>query len=96
MLKLYRVTFDLAQERALIVHLPNRIVKFRQLKSGLYRMNPKDKVKKIDATEKALSMNTVDKSMTFLTPRQQEQAKVAHKTLEALGMPSIQDLKAMI
>eukprot|EP00957_Ditylum_brightwellii_P077364 5878570-Ditylum_brightwellii.AAC.1 len=34
--------------------------------------------------------------MMFLTPRQQEWAKVTRKTLEALGTPSIQDLKAMI
>eukprot|EP00957_Ditylum_brightwellii_P018392 1384294-Ditylum_brightwellii.AAC.1 len=96
MVKLYRVTFDLAQERALIVYLPHRIVSFHQMKSGLYGMNLQHKVKRIEVTERTLLMNTVEENITFLTPRQQEQAKVSHKTLEVLGTPSIQDLKAMI
>eukprot|EP00957_Ditylum_brightwellii_P073130 5558321-Ditylum_brightwellii.AAC.1 len=66
------------------------------MKSGLYGMNPQHKVKNMDATEKAPLMNTVEENMMFLTPRQQERAKAALKTLEPLGTPSIQDLKAMI
>ena len=39
----FRVTFDSIKEKALIVHLPNKIIKFHQMNNGFYRMNPKEK-----------------------------------------------------
>ena len=38
----YRVTMDSAVEKALFVHMPTKIVVFRQLKNNLYGMDPRD------------------------------------------------------
>eukprot|EP00957_Ditylum_brightwellii_P022244 1679067-Ditylum_brightwellii.AAC.1 len=37
----YKVTFDSAEDKALLVHLPHKIIHFYQMKNGLYGMNPK-------------------------------------------------------
>ena len=34
------VTIDLEEELALLVHIPNKIVKFKQLSNSLYAMDP--------------------------------------------------------
>ena len=96
MVKQYQVTFDSEQERAMIVHFPKKIVKFQQLNSGLYGMNPKDKNNKIDLSHKISLVNTVEDNLKFLSPRQRDRAKIARKVSEALGTPSCQDMKAMI
>jgi hypothetical protein len=42
MTKKFRVTMDSSKEKALLVHFPNKVVKFKQMKNGLYAMNPRD------------------------------------------------------
>ena len=37
----YRVTYDSEKERAMIVHMPDRVVKFKQLSNRLYGMDPR-------------------------------------------------------
>ena len=39
----FRVTMDSKQELALLVHMPDKIVKFKQFSNGLYAMDPNDK-----------------------------------------------------
>jgi hypothetical protein len=34
---------DSKEERALLVHMPDKIVKFKQFSNGLYAMDPNDK-----------------------------------------------------
>ena len=41
MAKYNRVTYDLARELAFLVHTNGKIIRFPQLKSGLYARNPK-------------------------------------------------------
>jgi hypothetical protein len=41
-------------------------------------------------------LETVEENMTFLTPRQQTQAKKARQLYHALGCPTVDDMKAMI
>ena len=38
----YKVTYDSGKEKAFFVHMPGKIVKFRQFQNGLYGMHPKD------------------------------------------------------
>ena len=38
----YRVTMDSAIEKALFVHMKNKIVVFKQLENNLYGMDPRD------------------------------------------------------
>jgi hypothetical protein len=73
---------DSDNEKALFVHFPNKIVKFKQMKNGLYGMNPKLKEKEEESSlqDDTLEANiqlleTVEENMTFLTPRQQTRAK---------------------
>ena len=41
-------------------------------------------------------LNTLKENMSFLSPRQQQQAKKAKKLYKAMGTPTVDDLKAMI
>jgi len=38
----HKVTYDSSTEKAFVVHLPHKVVKFHQLNSRLYGMNPKE------------------------------------------------------
>jgi hypothetical protein len=38
----FRVTMDSSKELALLVHMPDKVVRFKQMNGGLYAMNPKD------------------------------------------------------
>ena len=41
-------------------------------------------------------LNTIDENLAFLSPRQLQRAKKARKLYEAMGTPTVEDLKAMI
>lgn len=90
----FRVTYDSDKEKAMIVHLPNKTVKFHQMKNGLYGRNPshEDMPQKL----KAQMINTMKENEMFVTPSQLEKAKRARKLYESMGTPTTQDLKAMI
>ena len=96
----YRVTMDSAVENALFVHLPDRIVIFKQLKNNLYGMDPEDPesfISKDKYKEKKIQMmNIVDDNLKYMSERQQKRAKAARKVLQAIGTPTTQDLKAII
>ena len=38
----FKVTMDTSKEKAFFVHLPDKIVKFRQMENNLYGMDPSD------------------------------------------------------
>eukprot|EP00957_Ditylum_brightwellii_P066935 5080273-Ditylum_brightwellii.AAC.1 len=64
------------------------------MKNGLYGMNPcKDED---EPTINVQCLNSVEENVKFLSPRQLERAKQAHKLFEALGTPTTADIKAMI
>ena len=98
MAKRYKVTYDSGKEKAFHVHMPNKIVKFGQMKNGLYGMNPKDDDTFIK-TNKAGNiqmLNTAEENFKFLSPRQQLKVKAARKLYHAVGTPTVDDLKSMI
>eukprot|EP00957_Ditylum_brightwellii_P191449 14576133-Ditylum_brightwellii.AAC.1 len=64
------------------------------MSNGLYGMNPCHD--KVNPTFIMQCLNTVKESMQYLSPQQLEQAKKAQKLYEALGTPTVSDLKAMI
>jgi hypothetical protein len=41
-------------------------------------------------------LNTLEENLGFLSPRQQKRAKIARELYEAMGTPTVDDLKAMI
>ncbi len=92
----FRVTMDSKEELALLVHMPDRIVKFKQFSNGLYAMDPSDE-KSFKRTKKPYQfLNTLEENLAFLSPRQQKRAKIARELYEAMGTPTVDDLKAMI
>ncbi len=96
MTKKFRVTMDSKEELALLVHMPDKIVRFKQLSNGLYAMDPSDE-KSYELKPKPYQfLNTVEGNMKFLSPRQQKRAKQARDLYEAMGTPTVEDLKAMI
>jgi hypothetical protein len=92
----FRVTMDSREELALLVHMPNKIVRFKQFSNGLYAMDPNDE-KSFKMTSKPYQfLNTLEDNLRFLSPRQQKRAKEARSLYEAMGTPTVDDLKAMI
>jgi hypothetical protein len=92
----FRVTMDSKEELALLVHMPDRIVKFKQFSNGLYAMDPSDE-KSFKTTKKPYQfLNTLEENLAFLSPRQRKRAKLARELYEAMGTPTVDDLKAMI
>jgi hypothetical protein len=90
------VTMDSKEERALLVHMPDKIVKFKQFSNGLYAMDPSDK-SSFEMKKKPFQfLLTVKDHMKFLSKRQQERVKKARELLEVMGLPTVDDLKAMI
>eukprot|EP00957_Ditylum_brightwellii_P069056 5241701-Ditylum_brightwellii.AAC.1 len=60
--------FDSAEEKAFLVHLPHKIIRFYQMKNGLYKMNPKSD---LQPDEKVVQLvNTVHENMQYMTPLQ--------------------------
>ena len=92
----FRVTMDSKEELALLVHMPGKIVKFKQFPNGLHAMNPNDK-KSYELIKKPHQfVNAAAENLTFLSPRQQKRARRARELCEPMGTPTIDDLKAMI
>jgi hypothetical protein len=77
-------------------YMPDKIVKFKQFSNGLYAMDPNDKTSFEMKKKPYQFLTTVKDSMKFLSKRQQERAKKARELLEVMGIPTVDDLKAMI
>jgi hypothetical protein len=92
----FRVTMDSKEERALLVHMPDKIVKFKQFSNGLYAMDPNDKTSFEMKKKPFQFLTTVKDNMKFLSKRQQERVKKARELLEVMGLPTVDDLKTMI
>ena len=96
----YKVTMDSAVEKALFVHMKNKIAVFKQLENNLYGMDPRDPAsyitKKTYDNKNVQMMNLVKDNLEVMSPRQQTRAKAARKAFQAICTPTTQDLKAMI
>ena len=94
MIKVNRVTYDSEKELAFLVHTNGKIVRFPQLKSGLYARNPKTSGK--PTKEEAVQFFELSDSLKNLSKQQQGRVKAASKMLHALGAPTLEDLKSII
>ena len=96
----FRVTMDSAIEKALFVHMPDKVVIFKQLDNSLYGMDPRDSssyMSKMDYEKKNIQMmNVVQDNLNYMSERQQKRAKAVRKAFQAIGTPTTQDFKAMI
>ena len=85
----HRITYDSAKESAIIVHTPNKQVKFKRGSNNLYYHEP--------TLHGAVALvETVEENKLFYTDRQIERAKRARALMHTLGNPSVRDLKAVI
>ena len=94
----YRITYDSAKELALIIHLPNKQVRFKRSFGKLYCYKPKYDTGKA-SEKKRLDfglINTVSENQAAYTDRQFQCAKKACELYHALRTPSMADFKAII
>jgi hypothetical protein len=96
MTKKFQVTMDSSKEKALLVHFPTKIVKFKQMKGGLYAMNPKYPANFGSTSNQSHLIHTLEQNLKYLSPRQQKRAHKARELYDAMGTPTVEDLKAMI
>jgi hypothetical protein len=66
MRKLYRITYDSETEDAFIVHTPERQVRFKPLKNGLYSLNPKKETHHQTTDGRFQLVNTLKDNKKFL------------------------------
>ena len=96
----FRVTMDTEKDKAFLVHLPDKIVRFKQLNNNLYGMdptNPESFISKEKNTKNKIQLlEVVDDNLKYLSARQQKRAKLARKAYQAIGTPTTEDFKAMI
>jgi hypothetical protein len=96
----YRITYDSAVEKAFMIHLPDRQVKFKRSKNGLYRHKPTYDTKKSTCKHETSLINhsieSVEENKLLYTARQLEKAKLSGQIYHAMGAPSITDFKAIV
>jgi hypothetical protein len=86
--KHFKVTFDSESENCFKVHVKDKILKFKELKSGLYAI----KLKEVEY----IFLNTVEDKMSKYSQRQIKGAEKARELYGIIGYPSIADYKNMI
>ena len=97
MADLWQLTYDSKEEKAFLVHLPHKIVKFHQLNNRLYAMNPNHPHQAFAQVDSKYNMGQMrDNNLKHLSNRQQTAVLKARQLHHALGTPSMEDLKAMI
>ena len=67
----FKVMNNFKEEDTVYVHMPHKIVKFKQMTNGLYGMNPNHKDSCMSKEGKFQMLNTVEENIVFLSPRQQ-------------------------
>ncbi len=85
----YKITYDSSKERAFLVHVDGKPVRFEETASGLYVCKP--------CNDAGITMvTTIEENKTFHTPRQFDQAKKARNPYHAICTPSIPDFKSVL
>ena len=104
----FKVTMDSSKEKAFFVHLPDKVVKFKQMKNNLYGMDPSDpksfiskeeynnKSVQFAGVDRNVEVSEVEDNLRFMSERQRKNAKLARKAFQALGTPTLDDFKAML
>lgn len=91
----YRITYDSSKEKAFVVHLPDKQIKFSRTDNGLYAYKPNYTTKN-HASLVNHSLESVEENKKLYAPRQVQRAKMVRHLYHALGTPSLSDFKAII
>jgi hypothetical protein len=86
--KKFKITYDSSEDNCFKVHIKNKVLKFTELKNGLYAIKLK--------TIQAIFINTVQENMMKYSRRQIDRANKAKELYAIVGYPSIADFKNMI
>ena len=92
----HHITYNSKSEKAFIVHLPNKQVKFKRSSNGLYYYNPPYNTKQQQTCATNIPMDSVEENVLMFTNRQVERAKLTRKIYHALGTPSVHDFKMIV
>ena len=93
----YRITYDSSIEKAFVVHLPHKKVKFMR-HNGLYYHIPTYNTLKSKQTSLLLnrSLESVDENKMFYTNQQVQRANLARHIYHAIGTPLVNDFKMIV
>ncbi len=91
MRKKYRITMDTNKEAALIVHLPNKTVKFKEWPNGLYAMNPSEPDSPESIPNQYQMIQTIEENNKFLYTRQQNRRRIDRKRCHTDAMQAVSD-----
>ena len=96
--KKYRVTLDTMKEKAMIVHLKDKLVKFNELPEGLYGREPNITANDINIRNQKnyYTEENNNNKETYLSKNKLVKAKNAKQLMLALGSPSSENLKKII
>ena len=96
----HRITYDSAKEDAFLIHMPQKIVKFKRSPKGHYfHQAPKKYKTTLDKpmdTKISHMVTTVSENMKGYTLRQCKHAKAARKLYHNMGTPKIKSFKALL
>ena len=96
----YQITYDSSQEDAFLIHMENKVVKFKRTPDGLYCYKVPETYKESLASKpqesKCNLVDTVAKNRQGYMQHQFECAKLAQKLYHIVRMPTIQSFKAML
>jgi hypothetical protein len=93
--KYYRITYDLNEEKAFVVHIENgKDIRFKKSPSGLWYYQP-SKSSNTNKNETTM-INMVEENKKLFSERQVAKACKARELYNVLGSPSIQDFKAIV
>ena len=86
----FRLTMDSVAKKAFFVHMPNKIVVFKQLENNLYGM-VRDFASYISRKN-----YTVEDNLKFMPKQQQKRSNATGKAYQAIDTPIAQDFISMI
>jgi hypothetical protein len=84
MTKKFRVTMDLLKDKALLVHLPDKVVCFKEMKNGLYALNPNNKQNYI-SNKKVQLVNTIKGNFKLFDTSTTNASKEGKKAVSGIG-----------
>ena len=83
----FRIKMDSKEEMVLLVHMPNKIVKFKKISNRLYAMDTNDKKSLIITKKKYQFMNLLEENLKFISPRQQKRENIFNSYMKQWELP---------
>jgi hypothetical protein len=92
----HKIAYDSSSEKAFIVHLPDKEVRFKRNYSGLYYFKKPTDKKGTNVCATNADIESIEENKLMFINRQIQKAKVARQLYHSLGTPSVKDFKTII